>query len=521
MRLDLLKSYYLIFSILFIPTIIITGPKSIALYQDVNLFPTSTNSDVNQIIWPSLANPTTATNGSMLNIRFQTNYSFDPVEVRVFNQFLEYTQPVLSTTPVGITNEQISMINIPTEIKPFLYSFELIFSNWEKIESFNSLLIRRSDYFKQDQAYSFIHITDIHVDGSEQRFRQISQLFAEINLINPDFVILTGDFVDGLTSDENGGMVTAKVQFPQGIDLLKKLKIPILVINGNHDFQTNQWQNGNHLWEEHLGPLDNLVIFSYSNDTYVGANLLNEDGLSAGQLMEINHAFENATSLRVFFAHYDYQNQFPPLYNTNSIDLTLLGHTHSSSIDTISGTTEVTTDNSITLIESEPGHYKLFSISESKEVDIQEFEVEKLFSQKEVEILNQSTLLVKITIENYHKQLLENITERVILTGDWSQNIISGIGETSMLFNGSHTLLTVQFRLESMTESNFSLLLSSFPSENYWNIIKTPIEVVTSSTGTKETTNSTTIKRNSGMLYWEIIILVFLAITLIKKRRGI
>ena len=501
-----MKSYYLIFSILIIPSVVFLQPESIILSQYANEFQGSAITEINQVIWPSLAYPTTTTNGTKLEIRFRSNLLMEPVEVRIFNHFLDYTVPIMYTNNTESVNEHISIINLPENILPFLYSFEVVYSNGDKLESMNSLLIRKSDSFELDQPYSFIQISDIHVDGSEQRYQRITKLITEINLINPDFVILTGDFVDGLTTDEYGGMVTAATQYPQGINLLKMLKIPILIINGNHDFQTNQWQDGNHLWEHYLGPLDRLVIFSYNNDTFVGANLLNENGLTADQLTKIDEAFENSTELRIFFAHTDYKNQFPSLYARNDIDLALQGHTHSSSLNTVSETIEVISDNSITLIDSEPGHYRLFSVSKSKEIETQELEVDKLISSSVWEQRTESTLRINISLKNYHDIPFVNITKRLVIPGDWSENTITGAVENRLLFNGSHTLLITQFNLNANTESNYSLILTSSPSLNEWISSTLPIDIVENPTGTYNPANSTSTKVNAGISLLEMLI---------------
>ena len=338
----------------------------------------------------------------------------------------------------------------------------------------------------------------------------------EINLINPDFLILTGDFVDGLTTDKNGEMVTAAVQYPQGIELLKILKIPILVINGNHDFQTNQWQDGNLLWEEYLGPIENLIIFSFNNDTFVGTNLFNENGLSTQQLNKIDSAFENSTNLRIFFAHTDYKNQFPDLYTRNSIDLSLLGHTHSSSENKISDTTEIITDNSITLIDSEPGHYKIFTISESKEITIQELEVNRLYSNVAWENVNVTSLTIKISFKNYHNFPFERVTETVVIPGDWSKNSITGAVDNWIYFNGSHTILTTQFTLEGITESNYSLNLFTPPSTCEWIFSSSPIDTIIYSSETSDFINSTTTKAKASISFLDTLILVLSTFILIR-----
>ena len=476
------------------------------------------NSAINRITYPSLADPTTADQNDTFKIYFQTNISDDPIEVIFVDGFLQYSTPIQSTVD-SIDGGKVSTLQIPDGIEPSTYDLRLIFPNETSIDSFNSLKISRDSKSDECSSYSFVHITDIHIDGSESRKNQVFNLFNEINLVNPDFVVLTGDVVDGLTSDQDGNMVTAKTQYPQAVELIKTLEVPVLIINGNHDFQTNKWQDGNLLWEDYFGSLSKITSFLYQKDLFVGVNLFDANGLTNDQLEKIDEIFQNSSSLKIFFAHTDYQNQFPSLYTRNNVDIALLGHEHASSTHNVSGTLEIITDNGVTLIETEPGHYKQISISQEKEIKIQEYEVNNLLSYSEVDEINNSALQIEITLRNNHNFLLENITKKMILPGNWTQNVIFGAVDNNLLFNGTHTKLTTKFNLDPKTETNFSLILTSSPSENHWNSTKTTIGVVTYTTETTKPITTTQEKIGVNSLDMFIITLFVFTLILMFRRR--
>ncbi len=79
----------------------------------------------------------------------------------------------------------------------------------------------RLDSSKVNQRYRFVQISDVHIGSRSIRF--LEQLVHRINRLQPDFLCITGDFIDqpGITEDK--------------LRSLKELQCPVYYCTGNHE----------------------------------------------------------------------------------------------------------------------------------------------------------------------------------------------------------------------------------------------------------------------------------------------
>lgn len=80
--------------------------------------------------------------------------------------------------------------------------------------------------------FSFIQITDPHVDSNPFHLAQFEKAVQEINGFKPDFVVVTGDLV--LTADAVWSM-KAKEWYGNFDTIVTKLTMPVYYAIGNHD----------------------------------------------------------------------------------------------------------------------------------------------------------------------------------------------------------------------------------------------------------------------------------------------
>ncbi|NHJ02727.1 MAG: metallophosphoesterase [Candidatus Heimdallarchaeota archaeon] len=449
---------------------------------EIKLPPRQINVEINennQILSPTLANPAISQAGDNVRVIYKTNISDDPNEIFLNNEFANYLVEVIQITGIDINGERSMIISTNLDILPLIYSLIVTFPNSLKIFSYNSIKITDEDLYLLDN-YSFVHFTDTHISGLQNRYEQVSRLISEINLLNPDFCLLTGDIVEGLTTDNQGNMITAEIQYPQALALLKELNIPVFIISGNHDFQINDKQNGNELWSKYFGKVGNVINFTYSQDQFVGVSLFDENGLTYDQLQKIETIYTSSSSssfLNVFFAHHDYKNQFPLIYQNYGINLSLLGHEHITIERNVSGTVENALDNSITFTEAETGHYRLYTINSEKEIAYEELEVEQLRASISTESNNESSIMIHINIQNFHPISFSNLKKEIILLGNWRSNQIIESSNIDMHFNGSHTLIYLFMDIEAKTEYNSEIILSSSSGSYSWIINSSIIEI--------------------------------------------
>jgi predicted MPP superfamily phosphohydrolase len=85
---------------------------------------------------------------------------------------------------------------------------------------------------KDSKQFTFVQITDIHLDAIEEHRIFFEKALKEINKINPAFVIATGDLV---FAAESAKISQAKEWYNIYSDSIKELDVPIFNMVGNHD----------------------------------------------------------------------------------------------------------------------------------------------------------------------------------------------------------------------------------------------------------------------------------------------
>lgn len=85
---------------------------------------------------------------------------------------------------------------------------------------------------KDSSQFTFVQITDIHLDALEEHRIFFEKALREINKINPAFVIATGDLV---LAAESATISQAKEWYDIYSDSIKNLDVPVYNMVGNHD----------------------------------------------------------------------------------------------------------------------------------------------------------------------------------------------------------------------------------------------------------------------------------------------
>jgi 3',5'-cyclic AMP phosphodiesterase CpdA len=111
-------------------------------------------------------------------------------------------------------------VTCPTNVESSLYDLIIEFPGYVDT-SYNSISIV-SEY-KID--FKFIHVTDPHI-GHGANDTLIEKVIQDANFINPDLLIITGDIGDDGT----------RRQYCDFLESLKKSRVPLFVISGNHDY---------------------------------------------------------------------------------------------------------------------------------------------------------------------------------------------------------------------------------------------------------------------------------------------
>ncbi len=211
--------------------------------------------------------------------------------------------------------------------------------------------------------YYFVHITDTHLpthlyvddpgsatDTSEML--DIHEVIRDINIINPEFVLVTGDLVnEGELEDYLGRRYYTKAQ-----RIFSEFKVPLYLSSGNHDLggwdstpppdgtarrdwwrffgwkRLNAppagvpWYTQNYSFD--YGPVHYIGLEAYINyDDWRWATYGNTS-FTSGQMQWLNNNLAAAagSSTRILFYHYDFSSQIN--LNTLGVDMALWGHIH-------------------------------------------------------------------------------------------------------------------------------------------------------------------------------------------------
>jgi len=283
--------------------------------------------------------------------------------------------------------------------------------------------------------FSFIHITDLHV-GDPRGFsesiwktiglKSIKRCIHEINLLKPDFVIISGDLVYGQLYP-----FEYSKEYKICYEMIQMFDVPTYLCPGNHDGYRRPREDGLKFWTEYFGP--HYYSFNYGNYHFQAINSydlpasrrlciffipLNWGGsIQDEQFQWIeNDLVENKGDLNFMFIHHNplwetkqdslvgrsYKNreQLLSLIEQNNVDMVLAGHVHFDNVTIVNDTIFITTTTPESSIDTEDGYwgYRLINI-ENGEISSYNYKDPK-YSIPSYKIKAKYLTLKKIKIEN-------------------------------------------------------------------------------------------------------------------------
>lgn len=161
------------------------------------------------------------------------------------------------------------------------------------------------------QETTLVQISDLHV-GTIHNSRFLEKIVKRVNEINPDFVVITGDLVDG------SGPLRPKSYLP-----LNELKMPTYFVIGNHEIYENLNKVLNVFRELKLKVLQNEKI-EINGIQLIGINFSENEKENNLDKITIDH---NLPSILLAHNPNEIKNSVQ-----KGIDLQLSGHTHNGQI---------------------------------------------------------------------------------------------------------------------------------------------------------------------------------------------
>src|SRR3990172_5893045 len=116
-------------------------------------------------------------------------------------------------------------------------------------------------------SYYFVHLPDLHLPSvawigyydDDNTVTELKRILSELAIIDPEFVLQTGDVVDNGRTEE---------QYIFAQEFLSTLAVPLFLTGGNHDL----WFDGHDNWYTYFSPVMDYG-FSYGPDFFYGMEM--------------------------------------------------------------------------------------------------------------------------------------------------------------------------------------------------------------------------------------------------------
>ena len=354
-----------------------------------------------EIVYPRSTIPVIVEKGGHFKIELQTE-SFDAVYAYISTAFEPVIDDFWLTTEDTMTMDGIWYINVsvPTVIPEELYNLTILLDQGSRlVMTSRPRAVSVIDELTDD--FSFIHITDLHV-GDPRGFtesiwrtigmKSIKRCIHEINLLHPDFVIISGDVVFGQLYP-----FEYSKEYEKCYEMIQTFDVPTYLCPGNHDGYRRPREDGLQFWLEYFGP--HYYSFDYGNYHFQAINsfdipalrrlsffiiAMNWGGsIQDEQLQWIqNDLEENSGDLNFMFMHHNplwettsdsllgrkYKNreELLSLIDQHDVDMVLAGHVHVDNVTMENDTIFITTTTPESGIRAEDGYwgYRLIGIED-------------------------------------------------------------------------------------------------------------------------------------------------------------
>ena len=340
----------------------------------INTINTDKNAD---ILYPLCSYPVIVERGKNFTIKLKVDI-FDKISVRISTAY----EPVIDEIELKIkgirkTNLFWSIkVNVPRDTPVELYNLTIVFEKNKTLYSVNEpRAVDVIDDFSDN--FSFVQVTDFHIGdprGAKENLKETigwkaaKKAVKEINLLHPDFVIISGDLVFGYL---------ISYDYKECYKILQLFDVPTFLCPGNHDGQIVLRKDGLDFWKKYFGPLN--YSFNYGNYHFIAVNsycwpsyqrtpmLLptynwggyiddneikwvendlkkNENATLTFMFLHHNPIWETKDdSIFKFRSEYHNRKKLLSLIEKYGVDMVLSGHVHYDNVTIINGTIYITT----------------------------------------------------------------------------------------------------------------------------------------------------------------------------------
>jgi len=266
---------------------------------------------------------------------------------------------------------------IPTEVSLYeLYDLRVMAAG--ELDDTTRDAVQILESYRED--FYFVHITDTHLPthyfsdsggspADSTEMVDLREVIADINVINPEFVLITGDYVnEGELEDYLEWRSYTRAQ-----RMLYEFAVPTFLVSGNHDLggwvntpppdgtaRRNWWRffgwrrlddppagapwfSQNYSFD--YGPVHFVGMEAYVNYDLWRQDIYGTESFTSGQLEWLNQDLATAagSQTQVLFYHKDFQNQVD--LSALDVEMALWGHVHGDRGDLQTPPFDIATNN--------------------------------------------------------------------------------------------------------------------------------------------------------------------------------
>ena len=242
--------------------------------EKIQYYDKISNSDNVRLLYPLSSVPIIVKQNGNFTIQFQTE-EFNDLFIYISTAY----EPVIDEFSLIINNIFFNntiwyvQVDLPPSVPEELYNLTIVINlNNQIFKDIQPRAVSVVTEFKDD--FSFIHITDFHVGdprGLIESVRKtiglksLKKCIEEINLLHPDFVIISGDLVFGQLYP-----FEYSKEYKRCYDLLQMFDVPTYLCPGNHDGYRKITEDGFEFWDKYFGP--QYYSFDYGDNHFIACN---------------------------------------------------------------------------------------------------------------------------------------------------------------------------------------------------------------------------------------------------------
>lgn len=164
---------------------------------------------------------------------------------------------------------------------------------------------------KITEPYNFVHISDVHVGSTNEKF--VRRIVEKIKMLNPDFVVITGDFIDEFHAKKSD------------IAAFNDISVPIYLITGNHEYYIDPFPLPEIIEDTQIQLIDG------KRDSYKELDIIGINELESISPTMANLGGVNTERYTILLDHQPISEE-ASIAESKGVDLMLSGHTHRGQI---------------------------------------------------------------------------------------------------------------------------------------------------------------------------------------------